>query len=244
MDYKIVLDAYEGPLDLLLNLINKAKVDIYDIPIVLITEQYIEYIYSMEELDLTIASEFILMAATLLEIKSRMLLPQEVVVVDDEEIGIDPREELVRRLIEYKKYKEAAEELRISVNSESGVYYKPKEDFGDYDYEYEDIQFDLNLLLKSLNNIIARRGIEKRSLDIRAIHREEFKLTDCINDIMTSLKFKTSINFEELLSENSSKNEIVAYFLSILELIRLKQISVFQDKMYMDIIISCRDEDC
>lgn len=244
MEYNIVLDAYEGPLDLLLNLISKAKVDIYDIPINIITEQYLEYIYSMEELNLSIASDFILMAATLLEIKSKMLLPQEVLVVDDEEIEIDPREELVRRLIEYKKFKEAAEELRISENIESGVYYKPREDFTDYDYDYEDIQFDLKLLLKSLNNIIKRRGIVKESLDIREIHREEYRLTDCINEIIESLKEKQIINFEEFLGENSSKNEIIAYFLSVLELVKLKMINVIQDKINMDIIITSRDEDC
>ncbi len=244
MEYKIVLDAYEGPLDLLLNLISKAKVDIYDIPINIITEQYLEYIYSMEELNLSIASDFILMAATLLEIKSKMLLPQEVLVVDDEEIEIDPREELVRRLIEYKKFKEAAEELRISENIESGVYYKPREDFTDYDYDYEDIQFDLKLLLKSLNNIIKRRGIVKDSLDIREIHREEYTLTDCINEIIESLKEKQIINFEEFLGENSSKNEIIAYFLSVLELVKLKKINVIQDKINMEIIITSRDEDC
>ena len=173
-----------------------------------------------------------------------MLLPQEVLVVDDEEIEIDPREELVRRLIEYKKFKEAAEELRISENIESGVYYKPREDFTDYDYDYEDIQFDLKLLLKSLNNIIKRRGIVKDSLDIREIHREEYTLTDCINEIIESLKEKQIINFEEFLGENSSKNEIIAYFLSVLELVKLKKINVIQDKINMEIIITSRDEDC
>ncbi len=244
MDYKIVLDAFEGPLDLLLSLISKAKVDIYDIPINIITHQYLEYIYSMEELDLSIASDFLLMAATLLEIKSKMLLPGEVIIVDDEEIEVDPREELVRRLIEYKKYKEAAEELRVSENIELGVYYKPKEDFADYDYTYDDIEFDLNLLLKSLNNIIKRRGIIRESLDIREIHREEYRLEDCIDEITMSLKLKNKINFEDLLSENSTRNEVVAYFLSILELIRLGRINVTQDKLYHDIIITSRDGDC
>lgn len=242
MDYKIVLDEFQGPLDLLLNLIEKAKIDIYNIPINIITEQYIEYIYSMEELNLSIASEFILMASTLLEIKSRMLLPQEVIVVDEIEIEIDPREELVIRLIEYKKYKEAAEELRVSEDIESKVYYKPKEDLSNYEDVDDDIIFDLNLLLKSLNNIIARRGRGKITLDISEIHREEYTLKDCIEEVLLKLRFNKVISFEELLSENSSRNEIIAYFLSVLELIRLKKVEVIQDKMYTDLIITRRDE--
>lgn len=244
MDYKIVLDEFQGPLDILLNLIEKAKIDIYDIPINIITEQYIEYIYSMDELDLGIASEFILMASTLLEIKSRMLLPQEVILVDEIEIEIDPREELVRRLIEYKKYKEAAEDLRVSEDIESKVYYKPKEDLSNYEDVYEEITFDLKLLLKSLNNIITRRGKAKFTLDITEILREEYRLTDCIESVLSRLKIKRTISFEDLLSENSSRNEIITYFLSILELIRLRQVNVIQDKIHTELIITIRDEVC
>lgn len=244
MDYKIVLDGFEGPLDLLLSLIERAKIDIYDIPINIITEQYIEYIYAMEELNLSIASEFIMMAATLLEIKSKMLLPQEVIIVDDEEIEIDPREELVKRLIEYKKYKEVAEELRVSEDIESKVYYKPREDLSEFTDIYEDIQFDLNLLLKSINRIISRRGMKNITLDVSEIQREEFTLKDCMDELLSKLKFKKQINFEDLLSENFSRNEIVAYFLSVLELIRLRRIKVFQEKMDRELIITSRDVDC
>lgn len=244
MDYKIVLDGFEGPLDLLLSLIERAKIDIYDIPINIITEQYIEYIYAMEELNLSIASEFIMMAATLLEIKSKMLLPQEVVIVDDEEIEIDPREELIQRLIEYKKYKEAAEELRVSEDIESKVYYKPREDLSNFDDIYEDIQFDLKLLLKSINRIIGRRGMGNITMDISEIQREEFTLKDCMDELLIKLKLKNRIIFEDLLSENFSKNEIVTYFLSVLELIRLRKIKVIQEKMDRELIITSRDVDC
>lgn len=241
MDYKIVLDGFEGPLDLLLSLIERAKIDIYDIPINIITEQYIEYIYAMEELNLSIASEFIMMAATLLEIKSKMLLPQEVIIVDDEEIEIDPREELIQRLIEYKRYKEVAEELRVSEDIESKVYYKPREDLSQFDDIYEDIQFDLKLLLKSINRIIGRRGMENIDLDISEIQREEFTLKDCMEELLVKLKYKNKIKFEDLLSENFSRNEIVAYFLSVLELIRLRKIRVIQEKINKDLIITSRD---
>ena len=244
MDYKIVLDGFEGPLDLLLSLIERAKIDIYDIPINIITEQYIEYIYAMEELNLSIASEFIMMAATLLEIKSKMLLPQEVVIVDDEEIEIDPREELIQRLIEYKKYKEAAEELRVSEDIESKVYYKPREDLSNFDDIYEDIQFDLKLLLKSINRIIGRRGMGNITMDISEIQREEFTLKDCMDELLIKLKLKNRIIFEDLLSENFSRNEIVTYFLSVLELLKLRKIKVIQEKMDRELIITSRDVDC
>jgi segregation and condensation protein A len=244
MDYKIVLDGFEGPLDLLLSLIERAKIDIYDIPINIITEQYIEYIYAMEELNLSIASEFIMMAATLLEIKSKMLLPQEVVIVDDEEIEIDPREELIQRLIEYKRYKEAAEELRVSEDIESKVYYKPREDLSNFDDIYEDIQFDLKLLLKSINRIIGRRGMGNITMDISEIQREEFTLKDCMDELLFKLKLKNRIIFEDLLSENFSRNEIVTYFLSVLELLKLRKIKVIQEKMDRELIIISRDVDC
>ena len=224
MDYKIVLDGFEGPLDLLLSLIEKAKIDIYDIPINIVTEQYIEYIYEMEELNLSIASEFIIMAATLLEIKSR--------------------EELIQRLIEYKKYKEVAEELRVSEDIESKVYYKPREDLSQFDDIYEEIQFDLKLLLKSINRIIGRRGLGNITLDISEIQREEYTLKDCMKDLLNRLKLKKSINFEELLSENFSKSEIVTYFLTVLELIKLRKIKVIQEKISRELIITSRDVEC
>lgn len=243
MEYKIVLDTFEGPLDLLLSLIEKAKIDIYDIPINIVTEQFINYIYAMEEMNLEIASEFLVMAATLLEIKSKMLLPHEKIIEEDEEIEIDPREELVRRLIEYKRYKEAAKELRLSEDIESKVYYKPREDLSLYEEDIEyDLRFDLELLVKSINKIISRRGIGEISLDITEIHREEYSLEECMDEVLSLLSMKNRIKFEDLLREDSSKNEIIAYFLSILELIRLKRISVYQDDMLMDLFITSREE--
>ena len=133
MDYKIMLDAFEGPMDLLLHLIDKAEIDIYDIPISHIAEQFLDYIRHMEDINLGVTAEFLVMAATLLEIKSKMLLPNKStsdnIQIEMEEI--DPRAELVRRLVEYKKYKNAAEELRLFEILQSKVYYKPKEDLID-----------------------------------------------------------------------------------------------------------------
>lgn len=123
MEYKVQLEFFEGPLDLLLHLIKKEEVDIYDIPVAKITEQYLEYIHSIQKLDLEVTSEFLVMAATLISIKSNMLLPQT--KKEEEEDGLDPREELVRHLIEYQKYKEAAQELKRRANIQENYLTRP-----------------------------------------------------------------------------------------------------------------------
>lgn len=242
MEYKIVVDVFEGPMDLLLKLIDKAEVDIYDIPINLITEQYMDYIYDMEELNLDIASEFLVMASTLLEIKSKMLLPKEKIIEEGIEVEIDPRDELVKRLIEYKMYKEAAERLRNQEDFELLAYYKPREDlseFIDIDQSFEIM--DLNLLVKSLYNILTNNG--RKGIDVNEIHREEYTLEFCIDEIQDRLKLANQIKFTDLLSRTCSKEEVVTYFLSILELIRLKSIYIIQDELFSDIIISKRMDD-
>lgn len=237
MAYKIVLNAYVGPLDLLLSLIEKAEIDIYDIPINLITEQFIDHVYKMEENDLDLASEFLLMVATLLEIKSKMLLPYEK-SEEDEEDGEDPRDELVRQLLEYKKYKEAAENLKEFEMVESKAYYKPQEDLSYLnDEEIEIGLFDLDLLVKSISKIIARRGLKEEILNVEEIQREEFTLDDCIDNIMFQLKFKEKFKFSMLIKEDSSINEIITYFLSVLELARLGTIYIKQDDNFSDILI-------
>jgi segregation and condensation protein A len=242
MEYKIVVDVYEGPMDVLLNLIEKAEVDIYDIPINLITEQYMNYIYEMEGLNLEIASEFLIMASTLLEIKSKMLLPKEVINDEGNEIEVDPRDELVRRLIEYKMFKEAAEKLRFSEDTELMAYYKPREDLDKYtDFEENFEAMDLNQLVKSLYNIMVKKG--HKDISISEINREEYTLEYCIEEIEDKLENAGELKFTDLLSNTCSKEEIITYFLSILELIRLKSIYILQDKMFSDIIISKRMDD-
>lgn len=237
MDYKIRLDSFEGPLDLLLNLIEKAKINIYDIPISEITQQYIEYIYEIEDLNLEIASEFILMASTLLQIKSKMLLPEE--SKSDDEENLDPRDELVLRLLSYKKYKEAAKSLRHNESIELKAYYKPREDLSIYDEKQLDLgPLDLNLIVKSINKIIAKRGIKEESIDIHQIQKDEYSVKECSDNIIDILKGYKSIRFTDLLKEESSKSEIVAYFLSVLELIKLQLICVKQDNNFTDLIIT------
>lgn len=243
--YKIMIDAFEGPMDLLLHLIDKAQIDIYDIPINHITEQFIQYIYHMEELNLDIASDFLVMAATLVEIKSKMLLPYEKqdssLQLEMEEL--DPRAELVRRLVEYKKYKAVSEELRLFEDVQSKIYYKPKEDLFEYDEnEFELEGLDVNLLLKSISKIIKKRSKSDRVLTINEIQRDEYTLEQCIKDIQNILKIDLKLKFSNLIDENSTRKEIIVCFLSVLELIRMKEIKVEQEEDFSDLIIIRRIE--
>ncbi|NLY85898.1 MAG: segregation/condensation protein A [Tissierellia bacterium] len=239
MEYKIRIDVFEGPMDLLLHLIDRAEIDIYDIPISLITEQFIEYIEKMEELNLEITSDFLVMAATLLEIKSKMLLPQREKSDDSQlEAEEDPRAELVRRLVEYKKFKSVAEKLREMESIQSKVFYKPKEDIIDnFNDNLEIGDVNIDDLLKALNNIIKRRKNKDKILDVREIQREEYTLEKCVSDIKERLKREDTIYFSSLLKEDSTRNEIITYFLSVLELINLKYINVIQEKDFSDLII-------
>lgn len=237
-EHNIVLDTFQGPLEVLINLIEKAKVDIYDIPINIITEQYMKYLYEMDELNLDIASEFLLMASTLLQIKSRMLLPKEIILVDGNEVEIDPREELVLQILAYKKFKEVSQELREIGEVESMAYYKPQEDLTLF--EEEEIEFgpfDLNLLIKSINLIIEKRSKFEILLNLSEIKRDEFTIKDCTEDIIKMLNTKKSLLFSQLLKKNTSRNEIIAYFLSLLELTKSGYLIIRQNNSYTDINI-------
>lgn len=245
MDYKIRIDVFEGPMDLLLHLINKDEIDIYDIPINYIAEQFVEFISKMEELNLSITSEFLVMAATLLEIKSRMLLPTRS-HLDDEclEEEEDPRAELVRRLIEYKKYKAAADDLRLLEEIQYKVYYKPREDLTDYQDEQLEIHgLKLEFLLKSLNNILSKRSKENNIMLVNEIQREEYTLEKCIEIIKERINTGDSVAFSNLIGRESTRSEIITYFLSILELISTKYINYFQKADFSDLIISKRLEE-
>ncbi len=238
MDHNIVLETFQGPLDVLLNLIEKAKIDIYDIPINIITEQYMEYIYAMEDLNLDIASDFLIMASTLLQIKSRMLLPKEKLVVDGDEIEIDPREELVAQILAYKKFKEVSEQLRQVAIVESMAYYKPMEDLSIYEETNTEIgPFDLNLLMESISRIMEKRSSLETVLDLNEINRDEFTIKECTDNIIIRLDSFDKIKFTDLLNRETTRNEIIAYFLSLLELSKSGYLTIRQNKSYSDINI-------
>ncbi len=240
MEYKVILEAFEGPLDLLMHLIEKEKVDIYDIPIAKITDQYIEYIKTMQSIDLNMTSEFLVMAATLLEIKSKMLLPAS--NVEDEQLEmeeIDPREELVKRLLEYKKYKMAAENLKTKGDIQSKVFFKQKEELEEFmgqdSFELEKVDF--NELIAAYFTILNRCKEETSEIELTEIQRDELTIEECMNDIEGIIKHNKEIKFNELFNENMTKTRVVIVFLSILELIKLKIIKVAQEKNFGEIII-------
>lgn len=244
VELEVKLEAFEGPLDLLLHLIEKNKVDIYDIPIVEITEQYLDYVSKMPKDDLDMASEFLVMAATLIDIKSRMLLPKE---IDENGEEIDPRAELVEKLIEYKMYKYAAGELRdMQVYAGKSMYKEPT--VPDEVRKYEP-PIDLDLLLKDvdltkLNEIF--QMVLKRQMDkidpVRSkfgkIEMEEVSLPDKMNYVSDTLKKKKRCSFRQLLDNQNSKIEIIVSFLAVLELIKIGAIEVHQEKTFDDIYIN------
>jgi len=241
MAIKVKLQAFEGPLDLLLHLIDKAEVDIYDIPIAEITDQYLDYINLMESQDLEVASEFLVMAATLLEIKSKMLLPKPK-KEDTGEDGADPREELVQKLIEYKKYKEISLELKDKLSVYEKVFYKPPEPIEYYIPDAASISnVSLDLLLISFKNILLKHESRKRG-NIREIYREVVTIDDKIRLIGKLLTIKPSFYFDDLFMNTCNKYEIIVTFLALLELIKRKSIMIEQERNFARILIKRRNK--
>ncbi len=245
MAYNIKLQAFEGPFDLLFHLIEKNEIDIYDIPINEITDQYIAYIKAMEHLDLEITSEFLVMAATLLEIKSKMLLPVEVVEhVQLEFEELDPRHELVRRLLEYKKYKLVAEVFKEKEDVSKKLYFKPREEII---FEVEEVvkpleNLEMDDLLKALEKIFTGKNIRiKEKNTFHQMQRDAFTIEEKINEIINLLSHKQTLKFSKLFATLGSRNEIITTFLALLELIKLKQVSVQQDLCFMDIDIKLKN---
>lgn len=227
--FPVKLEVFEGPLDLLLFLLRKNEIDIYDIPIALITRQYLEYIELMKELDLDLASEFILMAATLIRIKVKMLLPRD--EIEEEE---DPREELVSALLEYKKYKEAALSLRRKEEEEQVFFPRSDFSFVDKDENLEPLkEADLFDLLVAFKKVLDNQPRE-------SFHSIEFQKVDLeqrIQYILDYLTDKEKVSFEELFQDNPVRLVLVVTFMAILELIRLHEIRVMQRKHFSRIFI-------
>ena len=244
MAIPVKLNVFEGPLDLLLHLIDKNKIDIYDIPIVEITDQYMEYIHAMEKEDLGIMSEFMVMAATLLDIKCRMLLPKEINEEGEEE---DPRAELVQKLLEYKMYKYMSYELKDKMDDASGVYFRepdvPREVL-QYREPVDPSELLAGLTLEKLNAIyqsIIRRQDDRRD-PIRSqfgkIEKEEVSLSDKMLEMKEFAKTHRKFSFRDLLKKQCSKVQVIVTFLSVLELIKMGHIHVVQEEIFDDIQIN------
>lgn len=244
VDYTTKLSNFEGPLDLLLYLVNKAEISIRDIFVSEVTEQFIEYVRSADDLDMEKESEYLGMAATLLEIKSKELLPimqfewdQEDDYFMDEE---SPQENIFRQLEEYKLFKEASENLKEqeTVN----IFYKePDESANDVRIEYTD--FNLNNLVKAFSKLLERLDLEKRIKNSqKEIPKEVFTVADKINYIKTTMLERQSCSFFELFKEDASRMEIITTFQALLELLKLQYLTYEQKETFGDITINLRED--
>jgi len=233
-DYKVKLEVFEGPLDLLLYLIKKEEVDIYDIPIERITSQYMEYLSLMQLLNLEVAGEFLVMAATLMYIKSRMLLPEDQQVTDTEpEEGEDPRWELIRQLVEYKKFKDAALQLAQREAETSRMF--PRRADAELAAKAADVPLAEVSIFDLINafNTVLKKAQEKE--DFREIIEEQFTVSDKIEELLYTLRDRTELVFSEVFAKASSRAEVVVTFLALLELIRLKRLKVQQPEAFGEI---------
>jgi segregation and condensation protein A len=231
MSYKLKLGKFEGPLDLLLHLIKLNEVDIYDIPIATITDQYIEYLEVMKELDLEVASEFLVMAATLMEIKSRMLLPTQ---PDEEEPEDDPRFELIEQILEYKKYKELAGHLGERAEQENHYFQRDFKE--ETDEETPEPLFEVSTfeLLQAFKRLLEYTSVEP----FREVTLEEVSIEDMIAELRVTLRERKNVLLEEIFQNRPrSKVVLITTFLALLELIRLNEVIAKQSRLFGEIHI-------
>lgn len=234
MSYKVKLEIFEGPLDLLLYLIKEEELDIQDIPITRITTQYLETLNLMQLLDLDIAGEFLLMAATLMHIKSKMLLPPDPEGLETQEA--DPRAELVRRLLEYKSFKEAAEQLKELESQRSKLFTRfgvePDEPSNGQDSPFVDIT--LFELMTAFAKVL--KGLPKDVF--HEITTDEYSVAEKVHDVLHRLAKQPTIYFSALFNSAKNKNEVIVIFLALLELVRLKEVLARQSIQFGEIEIT------
>jgi segregation and condensation protein A len=234
-EYKVKFEVFEGPLDLLLYLIKKQEVDIYEVNLTALATQFIEYIEVMRQLDLEIAGEFLVMASTLMYIKSRELLPvDQQVAVEEEDDGEDPRWELIRQLVEYKKFKDAAARLQELEIRQESVYRReaPKPVFESEPQKPDVSIFDL---VNAVSTILKR--VAQREGESREIFEDKWSVSEKIEMLVTRITQKSRVKFSELFEGATSRTEVVVTFLAMLELIRLKQIICVQPDHFAEIEI-------
>ena len=238
MNYNFVINDFEGPLDLLLHLIKSSKMDIYDISIEKITKQYLDFINAMEELNLDIASEYLVMASELIEIKSRMLLPKK--EMDEDDYEEDPKQKLIDRLLEYKKYKEMIGTFKEMEEERKEIFTKEPMNLNEYRKVVEnDGDITLEDLMNALNNFLQRKEDEKPKTT--KITKKEISVTDRTKDIRNILHKKKKVSFFELFEVNT-KEYVVVTFLSILEMAKHGEINITQDNNFNEITVNLRGE--
>ncbi|MCJ7839415.1 segregation/condensation protein A [Lederbergia sp. NSJ-179] len=245
MEYQVKLDTFEGPLDLLLHLINRLEIDIYDIPMAEITEQYLAYVHAMQELQLDDASEYLVMAATMLSIKSNMLLPhhdqpEEDYIYEED----DPRDELVEQLIEYKKFKEASLALKDKEADRSRMYTKPPCDLSVYAEEIgtEPVLGEVTLsdMLGAYHKLLRRKKLQK-PLQTKISH-QEISIEDRMTEVLQQLSEQSKrVNFHQFFPYED-KQHMVITFLAMLELMKRNEIIVEQNRMFGEIFLTLRKE--
>jgi segregation and condensation protein A len=233
-EYKVKFEVFEGPLDLLLYLIKKEEVDIYEVNLTKLATQFIQYIDTMRLLDLEVAGEFLVMASTLMYIKSKELLPvEQQVVVEGEDEGEDPRWELIRQLVEYKKFKDAAAQLQVLEVTRENTFprmpIKPE-----FEEERAAVKPEVSIfdLLNAVNTVLQR--FTKRD-DLRDIFEDKWTVSEKIEYVMKAITERGRVTFTELFAQAASRSEVVCTFLAILELIRMKQLVCAQAEPFAEI---------
>lgn len=232
-ELKIKIGEFAGPLDLLLYLIRQEQANIFDIPIAKITDEYLNYIRLMKRLDIAVAADFLVMAAQLIEIKSKMLLPRDPLADDDEEIE-DPRKELVDRLLEYEKFKAAAEMLYEKSTIERAVFARGKIESDEHNAEVSATVFDI---LTVFQKILARH----KEVVTMEIHREEISLADMIRNLKTRIFAAGELNVAEFFESLETKRELVTAFVAVLEIVRTESVRLIQRKTFADIILKAEN---
>lgn len=234
--YKVVLDTFEGPLDLLLHLIHQLEIDIYDIPVAEITNQYMNYIHAMQELDLDVASEYLVMAAALLEMKSTMLLPTKEMEQEDD-YAEDPRDELVNQLVEYKKYKEAAIQLEELESEENQIYTRDSVTFErPQKAEVERGLMSVYDMIHAYQDILKRQSFYQPLAT--KIQEKTISIEERMGEIQSYLRAETQpVKFHQLIT-SSTRSRVVVTFLAVLQMLKVKNIHCEQEAQFGDIFVS------
>ena len=228
-EVSIKIGEFAGPLDLLLFLIRQEQANIFDIPIAKITDEYLKYIRLMKSLDIAVAADFLVMAATLIEIKSKMLLPREPSEIEDEET-IDPRQELVDRLLEYEKFKSAAQMLYERTTIEEAIFARGQIESDEHNAEISATVFDL---ISVFQKILARQREEIQM----EIHREEISLADMIRNLRRRIFDENEVSLLRFFDEMHTKRELVTAFMAVLEIVRTESVRLMQKSTFGDIVL-------
>jgi segregation and condensation protein A len=240
MDYSVNINVFQGPFELLYHLIEKKEIDIYDIPISEITDQYLEYLEEMMQFNMNVASEFIFMAATLIEIKSQMLLPQK----EKEE---DPRQDLVTQLLEYKMFKDVSEELKKYEDESSFFISKPREEMAlTSDTKTEQLflnEINVYELYNIYLSLIKKQNFKIEPEDKFKVYRENYRVKDCMEDLAKKIKKFGKVSLFNTFKEKRSisKEYVITLFLAVLELSNNRGMKIYQDNVYGDIIITSQE---